>query len=124
LFLNDYQDFLFDSIASLNILFTMGMKPKNDPVDDEGWAYGDVWKQGSPDQPEKEDDLEYVEIFRSETGMGCSDTIMLDYVLYLGQQGIRAIFYSYPARINVYVLEVEAGKEEEAKALLREKLKI
>jgi hypothetical protein len=53
--------------------------------------------------------------------MGCSDTTMLDFVIYLGQQGIRAIYYSYPARINVYVLEVEAGKEEEAKELLREK---
>jgi hypothetical protein len=100
---------------------SMSTKPGNDPADDEGWEYGDDWKRGSPDQPMNGDEVEYVEIYRSETGMGCSDTTMLDFVIYLGQQGIRAIYYSYPARINVYVLEVEAGKEEEAKELLREK---
>ena len=40
----------------------MSMKPGNDPVDDEGWEYGDDWKQGSPDQPMNGDDVEYVEI--------------------------------------------------------------
>jgi hypothetical protein len=91
--------------------------------DDEDWNYGEVWKNGSPDDPVAGDAGHYVEILRGDTGMGYSDTTMLDLVLFLGEQGIAATFDSYPLeQINVYVLRVEAGREEEALQLLRKKL--
>lgn len=102
------------------------MKREHD--DDDGWKYGDVWKQGSPDQPEPDDDVEYVEILRGDTGQGYDDSRMLDLVGYLGSRGIRATFDSFalgmePAAIKSYVLKVESGKEEEAREYLREKYK-
>jgi len=90
--------------------------------DDEGWQFGEVWKDGSPDDPVSGDDGLYVEILRGDTGMGYSDTTMLEYVLFLGEHGIGATFDSYPLeQIKTYVLRVEAGREEDALELLRKK---
>lgn len=87
---------------------------------DEDWKFGEVWKHGSPDDPVANDDGEYVEVLRGDTGMGYSDTTMLEYVLFLGEHGIGATFDSYPLeQIKIYVLKVEAGREEDARALLR-----
>jgi len=33
------------------------MKPGNGPDDEAGWEYGDVWKEGSPDQAVNGDDI-------------------------------------------------------------------
>ena len=94
-------------------------KKKNE---DEGWEYGDIWKEGSPDDIVPEDPTDYVEILRGDTGMGLSDTVMMEYVLFLGEHDIRATFESYPLeQIKIYVLKVEEGKEEEAIRLLEEK---
>jgi hypothetical protein len=90
--------------------------------DDKDWEYGDAWKTGSPDDPVPEDTTEYVAILRGDTGKGLSDTTMLEYVLYLGERGIKATFDAYPLeQIKTYVLKVEAGKEYEAIKLLAEK---
>jgi hypothetical protein len=104
------------------------MKRDNRNTDEEGWEYGDVWKQGSPDAPLPEDSVPYVEILRGDTGSGYDDSFMMDLVGYLGSRGIRATYDSFslgmePAAIKTYVLKVEAGKEEEAKGHLMEKLK-
>ena len=101
------------------------MKRNDDTDDEDGWEYGDVWDQGTPDdEPGSEDAIEYVEVLRGDTGMGYSDTTMMEYILYLGAAGIQATFDAYPLReIKIYVLKVEAGREEEAMSLLREKLK-
>ena len=65
-----------------------------------------------------------MEVLRGDTGMGYSDTTMMEYILYLGAAGIHATFDAYPLReIKIYVLKVEAGREEDAMGLLREKLK-
>ena len=101
------------------------MKRDNDDSDEEGWEYGDVWKQGAPEQQEA--DVEYVEILRMDTGQGYDDSLLLDLVAYLGSRGIRATYDSFslglePAAIKTYVLKVEAGKEEEASEYLKEKL--
>jgi hypothetical protein len=98
---------------------------KKEP-EEEGWEYGDVWKQGSPDEPVSEEGVSYVEILRGDTGTGYDDSSMMDLVGYLGSRGIRATFDSFslglePAAIKTYVLKVEAGKEEEALRYLREK---
>jgi hypothetical protein len=91
--------------------------------EDENWEYGEVWKDGSPDDPVADDPGEYVEVLRGDTGMGYSDTTMLDYVLFLGEHGIKATFDSYPLeQINIYVLKAEAGREEEALELLRKRM--
>lgn len=100
------------------------MKRNDEHNDDEGWEYGDVWEQGAPEEPEPDDDLEYVEVLRGDTGKGYSDTTMMEYILYLGAAGIHATFDAYPLReIKIYVLKVEAGREEEAIGLLRDKIK-
>ncbi len=98
---------------------------KTEP-EEEGWEYGDVWKQGSPDEPVPEEGVSYVEILRGDTGTGYDDSSMMDLVGYLGSRGIRATFDSFslglePAAIKTYVLKVEAGKEEEALRYLEEK---
>jgi hypothetical protein len=54
---------------------------------------------------------------------------MIDLVTYLGSRGVRATFDSFslgmePAAIKTYVFKVEAGKEEEARKYLDEKLKV
>ncbi len=97
----------------------------NDKGDEEGWEYGDVWKQGMPDEQARED-IEYVEVLRGDTGRGFDDSVMVDLVAYLGSRGIRATFDSFsmglePAAIKTYVLKVESGKEEEAIGYLKEK---
>jgi hypothetical protein len=90
---------------------------------DEGWEFGDVWKDGSPDDPVAGDVGEYVEVLRGDTGMGYNDTTMLELVLFLGEHGIRATFDSYPLeQIKIYVLRVEAGREADAIELLRKKI--
>ena len=87
------------------------------------WEYGEVWKDGSPDDPVAPDAAEYVEVLRGDTGMGYNDTTMLEYVLFLGEHGIKATFDSFPLeQIKIYVLRVEAGREAEAFALLRKKM--
>jgi hypothetical protein len=100
---------------------------KNDESsDDAGWEYGDAWKKGSPDEEPENDDVDYVEVLRGDTGRGFDDSVMIDLVAYLGSRGIRATFDSFsmglePAAIKTYVLKVEAGKEEEAIRYLKEK---
>jgi hypothetical protein len=96
--------------------------------DNDGWEYGDVWKQGSPDAADSEDDVEYVEILRGDLGMGYDDSYLLDLVSYLGSRGIRATYDSYSiglefgvGAMKTYVLKVESGKEQEAGEFLREK---
>jgi len=106
----------------------MSTKRGNDPVDDEGWEYGDVWKRGSPDQPMNGDDIEYVEILRTDIGAGYDDSYMMELVTYLGSRSIRATYDSFSlgaevGAIKTYVLKVESGKEEEAFQLLNEKFK-
>jgi hypothetical protein len=89
---------------------------------EEGWAFGDVWKEGSPDDALPEDTAGYVEVLRGDTGMGLDDTVMMEYVLYLGEHGIRATFESYPLeQIKIYVLRAEAGQAQEAVRLLAER---
>ena len=95
--------------------------------EDEGWDYGEVWKEGSPDDTGGVADVLFIEIFRGDTGRGFDDTLMLDLVGYLGSQGIRATYDSFslgmePAAIKTYVLKVEEGKEEAALRLLKEKI--
>jgi hypothetical protein len=97
-------------------------KSRSDEAETEEWEYGDAWKQGSPDEPVAEDDIEYVAILRGETGRGYNDTTMQDFIFYLGSNGIRAKYDSYPLdQIQIYVLKVETGKVDEARELLREK---
>jgi hypothetical protein len=103
------------------------MPPKDNKDQDREWEYGDVWKEGSPDDVRPEAEPAFVEILRGDTGRGFDDSVMLDLVGYLGSRGIRATYDSFslgmePAAIKTYVLKVEAGKEEEALLHLREKL--
>ena len=96
----------------------------DDPCDDE-WEYGDVWRQGTPDVPVSES-VDFIEILRTDTGQGYDDSVMLDLVSYLGSRGILATYDSFslglePAAIKTYVLKVEAGREDEAIASLKEK---
>lgn len=103
------------------------MKHNSDENNDEGWKFGDIWKQGSPDENASED-IEFVEILRGETGSGYDDSYMLDLVSYLGSRGIRATYDSFSAglemgAIKTYALKVEAGQEEAAIEYLKEKFK-
>lgn len=98
---------------------------KEQGPDETDWAFGDGWKQGSPDD-DVADAAVYVEIFRADTGRGFDDSSMLDLVGYLGSFGIRATYDSFslglePAAIKTYVLKVEEGKEAEALELLERK---
>src|SRR3990172_1605591 len=104
----------------------MDTKDGNNPVDDEGWEYGDIWKKGSPDQPMNGDDVEYVEILRADIGAGYDDSSMMELVTYLGSCGIRATYDSFSlgaevGAIKTYVLKAESGKENEAIQLLNKK---
>ena len=98
---------------------------ERDKKDDEnGWAFGDEWKQPAPDAEEPGEDIEFVEILRGDTGQGYDETRMLEYVLFLGSLGIEATFDAYPMReIKIYVLKVDAERVDEAKEHLREKFK-
>lgn len=109
---------------STNIYAHMKQDRGND--DEEGWEFGDVWKQGLPEEASAGEDVDYVEILRGDTGKGYDDSLMLDLVSYLGSHGIRATYDSFslglePAAIKTYVLKVESGKEPEAIAWLKEK---
>ncbi len=101
------------------------MKRDDENTDENGWEYGDVWKEGTPDEQARQD-IEYVEVLRGDTGRGFDDSVMVDLVAYLGSRGIRATFDSFslglePAAMKTYVLKVEAGREEEAIGYLKEK---
>ena len=104
------------------------MKRDNDS-DDEEWEYGDVWKQGSPDDQVPEEDIPYVEILRGDTGTGYDDSTLIEFIGYLSAYGIRATYDAVPlaaefgGAIKTYVLKVELGKEDEAIRLLNEKFK-
>jgi hypothetical protein len=92
---------------------------------EDDWPYGDVWREGSPDDVQEEV-VSYVEVLRGDTGQGFDDSMMLDLVGYLGSRGVRATYDSFslglePAAIKTYVLKVEAGKEQEAATLLSER---
>jgi hypothetical protein len=102
------------------------MKRDNDDKNEEGWDYGDVWKQGAPGESEPEPDIEFVEVLRTDSGRGHDDSSMLDLVAYLGSRGIRATYDSFslglePAAIKTYVVKVESGREDEAIGYLKEK---
>ena len=106
----------------------MVSKSGNDPVDDEGWEYGDIWKQGSPDQPTNGETVEYVDILRTDIGSGYNDSTMVELVTFLGSRGIRATYDSFSlggevGAIKTYVLKAESGRENEAIQLLNEKFK-
>jgi hypothetical protein len=101
------------------------MKRDDELNDEKGWEYGDVWKEGTPDE-HAGPDVEYVEVLRGDTGRGFDDSVMLDLVAYLGSRGIRATFDSFslglePAAMKTYVLKVESGREAEALGYLKEK---
>jgi hypothetical protein len=101
------------------------MKREDEHNDENGWEFGDAWKEGTPDE-QAEPDVEYVEVLRGDTGRGFDDSVMLDLVAYLGSRGIRATFDSFslglePAAMKTYVLKVEAGRENEALEYLKEK---
>jgi hypothetical protein len=119
--------YLTDPDLSINIQLIASMKQRDENSNDEEWEYGDVWKQGTPEGAVP-DDVDYVDLFRVDTGMGYDDTVMLDLVGYLGSRGIRATFDSFsmglePAAIKTYVLKVEIGKVQEAKEYLDEKFR-
>ncbi len=96
--------------------------PKIDRHDSDDWKYGDIWKQDSLDESGTDQSQEFVPILRGETGWGYDDTLMNDFVLYLGSKGIRASYDSFPLdQVNVYVLKVEVGKENEARKILQDK---
>jgi hypothetical protein len=97
-------------------------------TDDEGWEYGDVWKQGTADAGDTGENVEYVELLRGDLGMGFDDSYLLDLVSSLGSMGVRATYDSYSVGLEfgvgamkTYVLKVEAGKEQEARELLKNK---
>ncbi len=101
------------------------MKKDSEKNGENGWEFGDVWKEGTPEDQAPED-IEYVEVLRGDTGRGFDDSVMLDLVAYLGSRGIRATFDSFslglePAAMKTYVLKVESGREDEAMAYLKEK---
>ena len=118
--------FLFDTSRRLLYIQTVAGGKKNDDPED-GWAYGDVWQADTPEGPaSSDDDTVYVEVMRSDTGRGFTDSQMLDLVGYLGSQGIRATYDSFslgmePAAIKTYVLKVEKGRESEAIRCLEER---
>ena len=104
-------------------------REKNDR-DEEGWEYGEDWKQGSPDDTDVDDAVQYVEVLRGDMGTAYDDSFMLDLVAYLGSRGVRATYDSFSIGLEfgvgatkTYVLKVELGKEDEAREYLREKLK-
>ncbi len=101
------------------------MKRDDEKNGEDGWEYGDIWKEGTPDDQSRQD-VEYVEVLRGDTGRGFDDSVLLDLVAYLGSRGIRATFDSFslglePAAMKTYVLKVESGREDEALAYLKEK---
>lgn len=103
------------------------MKRGDADNNEEGWEFGDVWKEGTPDvtAPETAD---FTEVLRADVGSGYDDSSMLELVTFLGSRGIRATYDSFSlgaevGAIKTYVLKVETGKEDEAIGLLKEKFK-
>ncbi len=99
---------------------------QNGNDNEEGWNFGDVWKQGAPEEAPADREIDFVEILRGDIGTGYDDSYMLELVTYLGSLGIRATYDSFSAgleggAIKTYSLKVETGKEEEAIKYLREK---
>jgi len=102
------------------------MKYDKDDTDEEGWEYGDVWKEKAPEKTAPVENIEYIELIRGDTGSGYDDSYMMDLVVYLGSKGIHATYDSFSLGAEVgamktYVLMVEAGKEAEALTYLKEK---
>jgi hypothetical protein len=102
------------------------MKRDKDDTDEEGWEYGDVWKEEAPEKTASVENIEYTELIRGDTGSGYDDSYMMDLVVYLGSKGIHATYDSFSLGAEVgamktYVLKVETGKEEEALGYLKEK---
>ncbi len=96
--------------------------------DKEDWEFGDAWKTAPEDAVPADEEVEYVEVLRGDTGRGFDDSFMLDLVSFLGSRGIRATYDAFslgmePAAIKTYVLRVEAGSEEPALKYLAEKFK-
>ena len=101
-------------------------KSRFEEIEKERWKYGDVWRQGSPDDIVFKDETSYVEILRGDMGKGYDDSYMIDLVVYLGSKGIHATYDSFSlgiegAAIKTYVLKVERGEEDEARRHLKEK---
>jgi hypothetical protein len=119
------------ALAAVIVFLNVSGKPETPKAgktesEEEDWEYGDVWKQGSPDEAVPEEGISYVEVLRGDTGTGHDDSSLMDLVSYLGSRGVRATFDSFslglePAAIKTYVLKVEAGKENEAIRYLKEK---
>jgi len=119
------------ALAAVILFLNVSEKPETPKAgktesEEEGWEYGDVWKQGSPEEAVPEEGISYVEVLRGDTGTGHDDSSMMDLIGYLGSRGIRATFDSFslglePAAIKTYALKVEAGKENEAIRYLKEK---
>ncbi|HEX9020572.1 MAG TPA: hypothetical protein VF903_04875 [Nitrospirota bacterium] len=105
------------------------MKRGDADNNEEGWEFGDVWKEGTPDEKIPEEKIEYVEVLRGDMGRGYDDSVMVGLVVYLGSLGIKATYDAVPLAtemslgMKTYVLKVEAGKEDEAIGLLKEKFK-
>lgn len=99
---------------------------QDEEANEKEWEFGDVWKQGTPDE-EPAENVEFVDVLRTDTGRGYDDSVLLDLVSYLGSRGIRATYDSFslglePAAIKTYVLKVESGRVDDAVAYLKEKL--
>ncbi|HUK99444.1 MAG TPA: hypothetical protein VLX29_01170 [Nitrospirota bacterium] len=95
-------------------------------LDEQEWEFGSDWKQDALQTAVSDNDVEYVEVLRGDTGNGYDDSYMIDLIGYLGSRGIIATYDSFslglePAAIKTYVLKVELGKEAEAIGYLREK---
>lgn len=109
-------------------LFTKDQRSSEDrspEPEDADWAYGDAWKQGSPDSAVPPEEEVFVEVMRF--GGAYKDSDLMEMVHYLGSRGIRATFDAHSVAMEMapmksYVLKVESGKIEEAKACLKERL--
>ena len=105
----------------------MKREDDNDAADEDGWAFGDIWKKGSPEAPEDDSNVQYVDILRGDTGSGYDDSLLLELIGFLSSRGIRATYDSVPlaaefgGAIKTYVLKVEMGREDDARTALREK---
>ncbi len=118
--------FLFDTVRPVHYYSCMP-KP-HDPDADEGWEYGDVWKEGSPDDVVPDGETVFVELFRTDTAHGYDDSALLELVSYLGSRGIRATYDSFsvgmePAAMKTYALKVDAAQADEAREALRQKFR-
>lgn len=117
------------TVNQLSITIQYDMKRDKEDADEAGWEYGDIWKQGAPDEG-GDDAVQYVEILRGDMGTGYDDSSLLDLVTFLGSRGVRATYASvsigleFGAGMTTYVLKVEADKEDEAREYLKEKFSV